>query len=60
MSAIFILIGASLFVAAGFLVLFIYSTRSGQFNDTYTPSVRMLFDDAPKPPDKKEDSSENL
>jgi len=60
MSTIFILIGVSLLVAVGFLVVFIYSVRSGQFNDTYTPSVRMLFDDAPKPPVKKEDSPENL
>ena len=45
MSAIFILIGASLLVASGFLVAFIRAVRSGQFDDDYTPSVRMLFDD---------------
>ncbi len=29
----------------GFLVAFLWSVRSGQYSDTYTPSVRMLFDD---------------
>jgi cbb3-type cytochrome oxidase maturation protein len=44
MSAIFILIGASLLVALGFLAAFIWSVKSGQYEDDYTPSVRMLFD----------------
>lgn len=44
MSAIFIMIGASLLVAGGFLAAFIWSVRSGQMEDTYTPSIRMLFD----------------
>lgn len=45
MSAIFILISASLIIAIGFLVAFIWSVKNGQFDDAYTPSVRMLFDD---------------
>lgn len=45
MSAIVILIFISLVVAAGFLAAFIWSVRSGQFEDTYTPSIRILFDD---------------
>ena len=45
MSAIFILIAASLVVALGFLAAFIWSVKSGQYDDDYTPSVRMLFDD---------------
>ena len=44
MSAIFIMIGASLLLAIGFLVAFIWSVRSKQYEDDYTPSVRMLFD----------------
>lgn len=48
MSAIFILIGASLIVASGFLVAFIRAVKSGQYEDDYTPSVRMLFDDETK------------
>lgn len=56
MSAIFILIGASLVVAGIFLFAFIRAAKHGQFEDDYTPSVRMLFDDeikarnAPPPP----------
>lgn len=45
MSVVFILIGASLTVAIGFLIAFIWSVKSGQYDDDYTPSVRMLFDD---------------
>ena len=44
MSVILILIGASLLVALFFLGAFIWSIRSGQYEDDYTPSVRMLFD----------------
>lgn len=46
MSVLFILISASLVVATGFLLAFIKAVRSGQYDDNYTPSVRMLFDDA--------------
>lgn len=53
MSVIFILIGVSLIVASGFLISFIWSVKSGQYEDSYTPSVRILFDDVkqiqPKP-----------
>ncbi|MCS6967991.1 MAG: cbb3-type cytochrome oxidase assembly protein CcoS [Cytophagales bacterium] len=45
MSVIFMLIGISLTVALVFLGVFIWSVRSGQYDDSYTPSVRMLFDD---------------
>jgi cbb3-type cytochrome oxidase maturation protein len=45
MSVLFILIGISIFVASVFLAAFLWSVRSGQYDDDYTPSVRMLFDD---------------
>ncbi len=45
MSIIYLLISISVFVAAVFLFLFIRSVKAGQFDDAYTPSVRMLFDD---------------
>lgn len=45
MNVIFILIAVSLLVAIGFLVVFIWSIRTGQYDDEYTPSVRILFDD---------------
>lgn len=53
MSVLFILIGVSLLVAIGFLISFLLSVKSGQFDDDFTPSVRMLFDDELK---KKEES----
>lgn len=39
------LLAISVLVAVIFFVAFIYSVKSGQYDDTYTPSVRMLFDD---------------
>lgn len=39
------LIIASLIIAIIFFILFIKSVKSGQYDDIYTPSVRMLFDD---------------
>ena len=35
-------------VAGSFLMLFIWANKSGQFDDTTTPSMRMLFDDRKK------------
>jgi cbb3-type cytochrome oxidase maturation protein len=48
LSALFILIGISILVAGSFLAAFLWSVRNGQFDDDYTPSIRMLFDDEPK------------
>jgi cbb3-type cytochrome oxidase maturation protein len=45
MNIIFMLIIASLFIAILFFILFVKSVKSGQYDDVYTPSVRMLFDD---------------
>lgn len=45
MSVIYLLIAISIVVAITFLYAFIRAVRSGQFDDDYTPSVRMLFDD---------------
>ena len=45
MSVIYLLITVSIFVAVLFLIAFIKAVRSGQYDDDYTPSVRMLFDD---------------
>jgi cbb3-type cytochrome oxidase maturation protein len=41
----YLLIGVSLIAAIIFLILFIKAVKTGQFDDTYTPSVRILFDD---------------
>ncbi|MCA1761401.1 MAG: cbb3-type cytochrome oxidase assembly protein CcoS [Cryomorphaceae bacterium] len=48
MEAIFILIGISLLVALAFLAGFIWAVRSRQYDDDFTPSVRMLFEDESK------------
>ena len=45
MSVIYILLSISIIVAVFFFVAFIYAVRKGQFDDSYTPSVRILFDD---------------
>ncbi len=57
MSAIFIMIGASLLLAIGFLVAFIWSVKTNQYEDDYTPSVRMLFDNTTIQENKKEINS---
>ena len=48
MSIIILLIAISLTIALIFLGVFVWSLKSGQYDDTYTPSVRMLFEDQPK------------
>ena len=47
MSAIFLLLLASISVAAVFLAAFIWSVKNKQFDDDFSPSVRILFDDKP-------------
>ncbi|WP_181304065.1 cbb3-type cytochrome oxidase assembly protein CcoS [Rufibacter sp. XAAS-G3-1] len=44
MNIIFLLICISLLVAILFLGAFLWAVRSGQYEDDYTPSVRILFD----------------
>jgi cbb3-type cytochrome oxidase maturation protein len=58
MSILFFLAVVAILVAGGFLAAFIWATKDGQYDDTYTPSVRMLFDNPVKSPelkDKKDD-----
>ncbi|MGG7037032.1 MAG: cbb3-type cytochrome oxidase assembly protein CcoS [Flavobacterium sp.] len=45
MSVIYLLISISIVVAVVFLIAFLRAVKTGQFDDDYTPSVRMLFDD---------------
>ena len=45
MGMIYIMLVVSLVIALFFLVSFFWATKSGQFDDDYTPSVRILFDD---------------
>ena len=50
MSVIVLLIFASLAMATAFLVGFIWAVRSGQYEDTSTPSMRVLMEDSGKTP----------
>ncbi|WP_435624585.1 cbb3-type cytochrome oxidase assembly protein CcoS [Flagellimonas sp.] len=45
MSVIYVLLTISICVALIFFMAFIRSVRAGQYDDSYTPSVRMLFED---------------
>ncbi len=57
MGIIYFLISISIVIAIFFVFAFIKAVNTGQFDDDYTPSVRMLFDDelkAAKKTNKKE------
>lgn len=45
MSVIYVLLAISIVVAIVFFIAFIFSVKNGQYDDSYTPSVRMLFED---------------
>ncbi len=45
MSVIYILLSISVLVATGFFIAFVWAVKKGQYDDSYTPSVRMLFED---------------
>ena len=45
MSVIYVLLTISIIVAVLFFIAFIVSVKNGQYDDSYTPSVRMLFED---------------
>ena len=47
MSIIIVLISISLLIGLTFLVMFLWNVKNGQFDDTYSPSVRILFEDKP-------------
>ena len=45
MSVIYILLTISIVVAILFFIVFLFAVKKGQYDDGYTPSVRMLFED---------------
>lgn len=45
MSVIYILLTVSVIVGVAFFIIFLVAVKSGQYDDSYTPSVRMLFED---------------
>jgi cbb3-type cytochrome oxidase maturation protein len=58
MAIITLLILISLSIAILFLVIFYWSIKSGQYDDTYTPSIRMLFEDKKKKASDTKESKE--
>ena len=50
MSVIIVLLIASVTVASLFLAGFLWSVKSGQYDDEVSPPLRMLFDDKPVTP----------
>lgn len=59
MSAIILLIFIGIIVAGGFLAAFIWAVRSGQYEDDYSPAVRMLFENKSGADDETEASGLN-
>jgi len=45
MNIIYLLLTVSVIVALVFFAAFIYAVKKGQYDDIYTPSIRMLFED---------------
>lgn len=45
MSVIYVLLAISVIIAVGFFIAFLVAVKKGQYDDSYTPSVRMLFED---------------
>ena len=45
MTALYVMIIASLTIALGFLGAFLWSVKKGHYDDDYTPSIRILMDD---------------
>ncbi len=60
MGVIYVLLTISIVVAIIFFAAFIISVRSGQYDDSYTPSVRMLFEDELVTTKKENTDSETL
>ena len=45
MSVIYILLSISIAVAIVFFIALVYAVKKGQFDDSYTPTDRILFED---------------
>lgn len=56
MGIIYLMLIVSLVIALFFLVSFLWATKSGQYDDDYTPSVRILYEDEPIEKNKQDGS----
>lgn len=59
MNIIYMLLGISVVVAIIFFIAFIVSVKKGQYDDVYTPSVRMLFEDELVKPNQVKNQSDS-
>jgi len=60
MGIIYVMLIVSLMIALFFLISFIWAVRSNQFEDDYSPSVRILFDDELSTTKEEEDGSREV
>ncbi len=58
MGVIYLMLIVSLVIAIFFLIGFLWATRTGQYDDDYTPSVRILFDEENNANSNKHGSTE--
>ncbi|MDN5213896.1 cbb3-type cytochrome oxidase assembly protein CcoS [Fulvivirgaceae bacterium BMA12] len=54
MIIIVLLIFISLCIAGFFLLTYIWAVKSGQYDDTYSPGIRILFDEQSRNEEKDE------
>ncbi len=59
MQVVLYLIILSLVVAVGFLISFFWAVKSGQYEDDYTPAMRILIDDDMVQPNNQQDNFES-
>jgi cbb3-type cytochrome oxidase maturation protein len=59
MGIIVLLIAISLSIAILFLITFLWSVKSGQYDDTYTPSIRILFENKKNTNQKSDKNQES-
>lgn len=57
MGVIYLLLTISILVAIIFFIAFVFSIKNGQYDDVYTPSIRMLFEDELVKENKKKSSA---
>lgn len=60
MEVVYITIGVSVIIAIIFFGVFLMNLKKGQYEDVYTPSVRMLFDDEEKSKKQKQKQKDTI
>jgi cbb3-type cytochrome oxidase maturation protein len=59
MIAIYLMLPVSLLLALIFLIAYVWSVRTGQYDDTHTPSLRLLTEDAGNAPGRSLSRNKN-